>query len=141
MKNLKKMLMGLALLFTFGTAVAATASGSKPTKDDVFNVYLNAVVHGKLTGIDDAIDDAAQFNMIRGDNVNTISKQQVINSLKLNENVEQNCECRKSVVQDSDDMSTLKVEMKYADFSRIDVITAQRTGREWKITKVDTSYK
>jgi hypothetical protein len=141
MKTLKKMLMGMALLFAFGTAGAATASGLKPTKDAVFNVYLNAVVHGKLNGIDDAIDDDAEFNFIRGDNVNRISKQQIINSLKSVENIEQNCECTKTVVQDSDDVSMLKVEMKYADFSRIDVITAQRAGNGWKITKVDTSYK
>ncbi|GAC1561640.1 MAG: hypothetical protein NVS3B13_32480 [Mucilaginibacter sp.] len=135
------MLMGLALLFAFGTAVAATAYGSKPTKDEVFNTYLNAVVHGKLTGFEDAVDDDAQFNIIRGDNVNTISKQQVINSLKLSENVDQNCECTKTVVQDTDNMSVLKVEMKYVDFSRVDVITAERAGKGWKITKVDTSYK
>lgn len=141
MKTLKTMLMGLALLFAFGTAVAATATGSKPTKDEVFNTYLNAVVHGKLAGFEDAVDDDAQFNIIRGDNVNTISKQQVINSLKLAENVDQNCECTKTVVQDTDNMSVLKVEMKYADFSRVDVITAERAGKGWKITKVDTSYK
>ncbi|HWZ16269.1 MAG TPA: nuclear transport factor 2 family protein [Mucilaginibacter sp.] len=141
MKTLKTMLMGLALLFAFGTAGAATASGSKPTKDDVFNTYLNAVVHGKLAGIDEVIDDDAQFNIMRGGNVNTMSKLQVINSLKLAENIDQECQCTKSVVQDSDDMSTLKVEMKYADFSRIDVITAERAGKGWKITKVDTSYK
>ncbi|GAC1307949.1 MAG: hypothetical protein NVSMB24_20790 [Mucilaginibacter sp.] len=141
MKTLKTMLMGLALLFAFGTAVAATAYGSKPTKDEVFNTYLNAVVHGKLTGFEDAVDDDAQFNIIRGDNVNTISKQQVINSLKLSENVDQNCECTKTVVQDTDNMSVLKVEMKYVDFSRVDVITAERAGKGWKITKVDTSYK
>ncbi|MDB5123050.1 MAG: nuclear transport factor 2 family protein [Mucilaginibacter sp.] len=141
MKTVKTMLMGLALLFAFGTAGAATPSGSKPTKDDVFNTYLNAIVHGKLNGIDDAIDNDAEFNYIRGDNVNRITKQQVINALKSDENVEQNCQCTRSVVQDSDDLSTLKVEMKYAGFTRVDVITAQRAGNGWKITKVDTSYK
>jgi hypothetical protein len=141
MKTVKTMLMGLALLFAFGTAGAATASGSKPTKDEVFNTYLNAIVHGKLNGIDDAIDDDAEFNYIRGDNVNRITKQQVINALKSDENIEQNCQCTRSVVQDNDDISTLKVEMKYADFTRVDVITAQRAGNGWKVTKVDTSYK
>ena len=65
----------------------------------------------------------------------------MINTLKSSEGVEQNCECTKSVVQDSDEISTLKVEMKFSDFSRIDVITAQHAGNGWKITKVDTSFK
>ncbi len=140
MKTLKAMLMGLALVFAVGVASAATTSGPKPTKDDVFNTYLNAVVHGKLAGIEDVIDDEAEFNIKHGDNVSTIGKQQIIRSLKSTENIEQDCHCTKSVVQDSDDVSMLKVEMKYADFTRVDIITAQRAGHGWKITKVESSY-
>ncbi|MDP9047799.1 MAG: hypothetical protein M3N14_06655, partial [Bacteroidota bacterium] len=62
MKTLKTMLMGLALLFSVGSANAATAMRSAPTKDDVFNTYLNATVHGKLSGIDAVLDDNAEFN-------------------------------------------------------------------------------
>ncbi len=129
--------MGLALLFTVG---AAAASGVKPTKDDVFNTYLSATVHGKLNGIEDVIDDDAEFNIKHGDNVHTLSKEQIIGSLKSAENLHQACRCTKSVVQDGDDVSMLKVEMKYADFTRVDVITAQRAWKGWKITRVDISY-
>jgi Putative lumazine-binding len=142
MKILKKMMMALAVMFTCGVSYAASSHSTKnPTKDEVINTYLNAVVHGKLAGIDDAINDDAQFTMTRGERVNTLNKRQILENLKSSENIEQGCQCTKTVVQDSDDMTTQKVEMKYDDFTRTDVITAQRVGRGWEITKVDTSFK
>jgi ABC-type lipoprotein release transport system permease subunit len=142
MRTLKSILLGLALLMVCGVTKAANGSAlSNPTKDEVINTYLNAVVHGKLNGIEDAIDDDAQFNMMRGSDINTLSKQQILSSLKSNENIEQDCKCTSTVMQDSEDICVKKVEMKYSDFTRTDVVTAQRAGREWKITKVDTSFK
>jgi len=141
MKTLKAMMMGLALLFVCGISQAAPAGHDNSTKEAVMNTYLNAVVHGKLDGISDAIDDDAQFNMKRGDNMNTLTKSQILNSLKANEDIDQDCKCTKTVLQDDDEMSILRVEMKYADFTRTDVITAQRAGAGWKITKVETSFK
>jgi hypothetical protein len=142
MKTLKFVMLGTALLFAFVvTNAAAKTTHASPTKEEVINTYLNAVVHGKLDGIDNAIDNDAEFNMIRGGNVKTLTKPQIISSLKSSENVEQDCQCTKSVVQDSDDATVLKVEMKYNDFTRTDVITAERAANGWKITKVDTSFK
>ncbi|HTD41829.1 MAG TPA: nuclear transport factor 2 family protein [Mucilaginibacter sp.] len=141
MKTLKAMMMGLALLLVCGITQAAPTSHGNSTKDEVINTYLNAVVHGKLGGIDEAIDDDAQFNMKRGDRVNTLSKPQVLDALKSNENVDQDCQYTKIVLQDDDQISVLKVDMKYGDYTRTDVITAQHAGSGWKITKVETSFK
>lgn len=141
MKTLKAMVMGLALLLVCAVSQAAPAAGHNLSKDEVLNTYLNAVVHGKTAGIDDAIDDDATFYMKRGDNVNTLTKSQIISALKANENIEQDCQCAKTVLQNDDDVSKVKVEMKYKDFTRIDVITASRDGKTWQITSVETSYK
>ena len=82
MKTLKAMVMGLALLLVCAVSQAAPAAGHNLSKDEVLNTYLNAVVHGKTAGIDDAIDDDATFYMKRGDNVNTLTKSQIISALK-----------------------------------------------------------
>jgi hypothetical protein len=141
MKTLKKMMLALAILLTASAAYSATASTHAPSKDDVINTYLNAVVHGKLAGIENIIDDDAEFNLIRGNNVNRLNKGQILAALQSSENIDNDCQCTKTVVQDSDEISTVKVEMKHADFTRVDMITAQHAGNGWKITKVDTSFK
>jgi len=137
MKTLKAMVMGLALLLVCGVS---QASSGKSTKDEVMDAYLNAVVHGKIAGVENAIDDDAQFNIKRGNSVNSLTKPQMMESLRTSEDLEQQCECTKTKLMDDTDMSVLRVEMKFSDFTRIDVITAQRAGSGWKITKVETSF-
>jgi hypothetical protein len=141
MKTLKAVMMGMALLFICVASQAAPINDGNASKDEVMNTYLNAVVHGKLDGIDNAIDDDAQFDIQRGDNINTLNKSQIISSLKANENIDQDCQCTKKIMRDEDDVQVLKVDMKYQDFTRTDVVTAQRSGSKWKITKVETSFK
>lgn len=141
MKTLRAMMMmGLALLLVCGISQAAPI-GHGNSKDEVIDTYLNAIVHGKLDGVSDAIDDDAQFNMKRGERVSTLTKAQIMDGLKANANIEQDCRCTKSVLQDDDAKKILKVDMKYVDYTRTDVITAERAGSGWKITKVETSFK
>lgn len=141
MKTLRIMMVGLAMIVICGAANATGKLFSNNTKDDAINTYLNAVVHGKVNGIEDAIDDDAEFNTVRGERVNSMNKIQMVNYLKNNANIEQNCKCSGSVVLDTDDVFVKKVEMQYDGFTRTDVITAERSGSGWKVTKVQTSFK
>lgn len=141
MKTLKALMMGLALLLVCSISQAAPISHGNSTKDQVIDTYLNAVVHGKLDGVSDAIDDDAQFAIKRGEHINTLTKAQIMDALKTNVNVEQDCQCTKSVMQDDDMKKVLKVDMKYADYTRTDIITAEPVGAGWKVTKVETSFK
>lgn len=140
MKTLKAMMMGLALLLVCSFSQAAPI-GHGNSKDEVIDTYLNAIVHGKLDGVSDAIDADAQFYMKRGERVNTLTKAQIMDGLKASANIEQDCQCTKTVMQDDDQKKVMKVDMKYADYTRTDVITAEPIGAGWKITKVETSFK
>jgi hypothetical protein len=141
MKTLKTMMMGLALLLVCGISQAAPTGHGNATKDQVIDTYLNAIVHGKLDGIGDAIDDDAKFFTQRGDLVNTLSKSQILDALNASANIEQQCQCTKSVLQDDEEKKVVRVDMKYADYTRTDTITAEPAGKGWKITKVETSFK
>ncbi|MDB4904053.1 MAG: nuclear transport factor 2 family protein [Mucilaginibacter sp.] len=142
MKTLKSIVLSLVLLVVFiGTKAAASTPSLALNKDAVINIYLNAIVHGKLNGIDDAIDDDAHFNMIRGQVVNTLNKNQILNYLKAIGNTEQNCTFTTDVIKERDNVIIIKVEMKYNELTRTDIVTEVGSGNEWKITKVDTSFK
>jgi hypothetical protein len=142
MKTLKAMTMGLALTLAIGVASAAPKTHhNSPTKDEVIDTYLNAVVHGNLDGINKAIDDDAQFYTVHSNRVSLVNKSQMIAYLKANTAVSQDCDCTGTVLQDTDDTFVKKEEIKYDGVTRTDVITAQRAGDGWKITKVETSFK
>lgn len=142
MKTLKSIVLSLVLLVVFmgSKAVAGTPSVAL-NKEAVINVYLNAVVHGRLDGIEEAIDEGASFNMIRGQIVNTLNKNQILSYLKSVENMEQNCTVTTDVIKEGNNVILTKIEMRYNNLIRTDIITLTGSGKKWKITKVDTSFK
>ncbi len=142
MKIIKEVMIGLMLILVVGGANASTS----PRRIDLskfraVNTYINAVVHGKLNNVKEVIDDDAFFNIQHGNKYNTVNKPEVLYALSWTENMEQKCKYSKSIVWEDAGMSILKLNMKYADFTRTDIVTLQRAGAEWKITKVETSFK
>jgi hypothetical protein len=140
MKTLKAIMTGLALLMVCGFASAKTITLNNPTKDEAVDTYTNAVVHGDLSGIENAIDDDAQFNMTRAGHTTILTKDELINYLKSGADFQQKCKCTGSVVQDTDDKYIKKVTMDFGGYIRTDVVTAERAGNGWKVTKVETSF-
>ncbi|HEY4327300.1 MAG TPA: nuclear transport factor 2 family protein [Mucilaginibacter sp.] len=141
MKTLKSALTAIALLFI---CVAANATvnpnAGKPTKNDVVNLYTDAIAHGKTSNLDNILDEGLQFNIIRGDNVNTLTKSQFVNYLKNNSVSDAPASTNTIVLQEDDNSAVIKVEFKYADLTRTDVVTLENTGG-WVITKVSSSFK
>jgi hypothetical protein len=141
MNILKVIMVTLVLVLACCFAYSSPVPASQQTKEKVIENYLNAVLHGKFDGLEEAVDEDAQFNIKRGNNVNVMNKLQLLDNLKSSENIEQDCECTKTVLLDDDDKSILRIDMKFGDFTRTDVVTEQRAGYGWKITKVETSFK
>ena len=142
MKIIKEIMVGAVLLFMCQNLKASTL----PKRTDLskymaVNTYINAVIHGRPYGIDDAIDDDVFINVQHGNKVNVAYKPQLLYTLKWTENMEQKCKYTKSIVWEDENLSIQKLSMKYPDFTRTDVITLQRAGSGWKITKVETSFK
>ncbi|WP_259071453.1 nuclear transport factor 2 family protein [Mucilaginibacter sp. X4EP1] len=141
MKTLKSVLTGIALLFI---CVAANATvkpiADKPTKTDIINIYIDAITHGKVNTLANVLDDAMEYDIQRGENVNALSKDQLIQSLKDAGTSDASVTTEITTLADDDDASTIKVAFKYADYVRTDVITLSKTNG-WAITKIVTSTK
>jgi len=134
--------MALALIAVCGLASASPKTNDgNATKQSVVDTYLNAVVHGNMSGIGNAIDDNAHFYIERGVRVLATDKRHVLDNLKATANIDQNCDCSSTVLKEGDTFLVEKVEMKFDGVTRTDVITAQLSDDGWKITKVETSFK
>src|SRR5277367_3510380 len=73
MKTLKSILLGLALL-AVGTAVKANNTNDGTlTENHAINTYVDAMTRGKLQGLNDVLDQSAQFSMLRGKTVLSFS--------------------------------------------------------------------
>ena len=140
MKTLKSAMMGIALLFVCVAANATTKpAAEKMTKDDVIRVYTDAVANGKTSDLDRILDSSMQFNMQRGDNTNTLNKDEFISSVK-NAVPDPSVKATSNIMQDDDNSAMVKVEFKYDGFTRTDMVTLQNSAG-WVVTKVDSSFK
>lgn len=140
MKNLKSIVLGLLFLVV---AVAAKATGNQPsgklTKNDVLNIYMNAAAHGKIEGLDKVLAEDVQYNMVRGERTISIDKTQMMESFKAGQNVDQNCKCSTTTIEDTDERLVVKFDMKFEGYTNTHVITIVNKGYGWEISKVDTS--
>lgn len=141
MKTLKSLLAGITLLFV---CVAANAS-VKPvagslSKDDVIKIYIDAIAHGQTENLGAVLDNYLQYETKRGDDVTTFTKDQLINYLKSNGAPSESITTNTVVFTDDEKSSLIKVEFKYNDIVRTDLITLSKS-KGWKITKIESSFK
>lgn len=136
MKTLKSIMLGLAMLAFCGAVKANTKDNGKLTPNYAVNTYVDAMTRGRISGLKDVLDNSVTFNTVRGKQVLSFSKKQMLDYFKSNGNTEQICTTSTSVVESNANIAIVKVDMKYADFTRSNYVTIANTGNGWKITNV-----
>ena len=141
MKILKSMLAGIALLFICisANAIIKPITG-KLTRDEVVKIYIDATTSGNVSKLDNVLADDLQFDIQRGDYVNTLDKNQLIDYLKNNTVSDPSVKITTTVEQEDDKSSVVKVEFKYDSYTRTDEVTLYKTTG-WLITKVVSVFK
>lgn len=139
MKTLKSILLGLALIVT-ATVVKAN-DNEKLTKDHAISTYIDAVAHGKLEGLNQVLDNNVKFSMMRGNQVISFSKSEMLTSLQASKNTEQDCKVNTTTVENNGEVAIVKVELQYEGFTRSNLVTVSNTGSGWKITNVHSVFK
>ena len=138
MKTLKSIMFGLALLLATGVANAKSTTPSALSKNDVVTVYTNAVIHGNLQNLEQALAKDVEYTMYRGEKTFKLNKQALIGSFKASENVEQKCQYTSTIVSDVDQTMVLKFDMQFDGYIRSSTLTIKKQGEDWKITKIET---
>lgn len=141
MKTLKTIFIALLVTLTF-TVVKANIPNLKErlTMRYAINTYVDAFAHGKSAGLAEIIDENAKFSHNRGQQVISFSKNQILQSLEKEENVEQNCTTTAKAIESNTNLVVYKVQMKYQNFYRTNYVTMTDTGNGWKITNVSSTF-
>jgi len=136
MKILKSIMLGLSML----VLCTAAQAGPKPTKTQVVDIFMDAAAHGKVDGLEKVLDNQVEYNTKRGENTITSNRDQLLSFFNASKNVEQNCKCSSTVLDDNDEQMVVKIEMKYSNYTRINVVTIENKGLDtWRITKINSS--
>jgi len=141
MKTLKSILLGLALMVVCGAVKANNTDDGKLTQNHAINTYVDAMTRGKLQGLNDVLDQSAQFSMLRGKTVLSFSKKQMLDYLQANKNTEQTCTITTSIVESDANFAVVKVDMKFDGFVRSNYVTIANIGNGWKITNVYSVFE
>ena len=140
MKTLKN--IALVMLLTLSSYGFTQAAPDKPgtMKDQVISAYIDCTTQGNLQNMDQIFSDNFQHTMNRNGNLFTINKKEMIDFLKATKDVKQNCETTYSIVEESRDCMIAKVSMKYANFTKVDLVTICAGEAGWSVSQVVSTY-
>ena len=148
MKTLVKTFAAAALIAVSTFTMAAEGPGSKLAKANVnlstadlaLDHYVAVTTEGESAGVEQIF--ATDFSQkVQASNAQTHSRSALIKSLKKQKGEKLNCTVTSDIIQESADYMVAKVTLKFEDFTKTDLVTLERVGNEWKVSKSINSYK
>jgi tRNA A37 threonylcarbamoyladenosine modification protein TsaB len=148
MKAIVKIFAAAALIAVSTFAMAAEGPGAKATKTNVnlstadfaLEHYVAVTTKGESAGVEQLF--AADFNQkIQATNAQSNSRSEVIKSLKKQKGEKLNCTVSTDIMEESADYMVAKVTLKFENFAKTDLVTLERVGNDWKVSKSINSYK
>ena len=148
MKTLVKTFAAAALIAVSTFAMAAEGPGAKATKTNVnlstadfaLEHYVAVTTKGESAGVEQLF--AADFNQkIQATNAQSNSRSEVVKLLKKQKGEKLNCAVSTDILEESADYMVAKVTLKFENFTKTDLVTLERVGNDWKVSKSINSYK
>jgi len=140
MKTLKSLFLGLALL-VITNVVKADEPAAIITRNQAISTYINAMTQGNNAGLSEVIDQSAKFSILRGKSVISFDKADLMKFADQNQSVKQACTTTATEIESNADMSVVRVDMKFENFTRSNYVTMANTEDGWKITNVYSVFK
>ncbi len=148
MNSLVKTFAAAALIAVSTFAMAAEGPGAKATKVNVnlstadlaLDHYVAVTTAGESAGVEQLF--AEDFNQkIQSSNVQSNSRSGVVKLLKKQKGEKLNCTVSTDIIEESADYMVAKVTLKFENFTKTDLVTLERVGNDWKVSKSINSYK
>ncbi|GAA0881522.1 hypothetical protein BCY89_13545 [Sphingobacterium siyangense] len=148
MKTLVKTFAAAALIVVSTFAMATEGPGAKATKTNVnhstadlaLDHYVAVTTEGESTGVEQLF--AEDFNQkIQATNAQSNSRSAVVKLLKKQKGEKLNCAVSADIIEESADYMVAKITLKFENFTKTDLVTLERAGNNWKVSKSINSYK
>ena len=148
MNSLVKTFAAAALIAVSTFAMAADKPVSKSEKitvnlstaDFALAHYVAVTTEGESAGVEQIF--AADFNQkIQASNAQNHSRSAIVKLLKKQKGEKLNCAVSTDILEESADYMVAKVILKFENFTKTDLVTLERVGNYWKVSKSINSYK
>ncbi|WP_134090106.1 nuclear transport factor 2 family protein [Olivibacter sp. XZL3] len=141
MKTSIKLFIVAIILFSSSAFASATEDRNLSTAENAIHEYIDGITLGRTENIEALFAESFKRNTAGNGAVYSHSKKQVVDFLKQNRNLKQNCITQYDVIEQSAQFALAKLEMRYPEFTKIEYVQLCREGSEWKINQVTTTYK
>ncbi|QRY57260.1 hypothetical protein [Sphingobacterium siyangense] len=148
MKTLVKTFAAAALIAVSTFAMATEGPGAKATKANVnlstadlaLDHYVAVTTEGESAGVEQLF--AEDFNQkIQASNAQSNNRSAVVKLLKKQKGEKLNCTVCTDILEESADYMVAKVTLKFENFTKTDLVTLERVGNDWTVSKSINSYK
>ncbi|WP_313492344.1 nuclear transport factor 2 family protein [Sphingobacterium multivorum] len=148
MKTLVTTITAAALIAVSTFAMAAEGPGAKATKANVnlstaefaLEHYVAVTTEGESAGVEQLF--AEDFSQkIQSSNAQSNSRSGVVKLLKKQKGEKLNCTVTTDILEESADYMVAKVTSRFENFTKTDLVTLERVGNDWKVSKSINSYK
>ncbi|MGE8379445.1 MAG: nuclear transport factor 2 family protein [Sphingobacterium sp.] len=148
MKTLVKAFAAAVLIAVSTFVMAADKTVSKTEKvtinlstaDFALDHYVAVTTEGESAGVEQLF--AKDFNQkVQSANAKTNSRDEVVKYLKKQKGEKLNCAVSTEILEESVDYMVAKVTLKFENFTKTDLVTLEREGSGWKVSKSINSYK
>jgi hypothetical protein len=148
MNSLVKTFAAAALIAISTFAMAADKPASKSEKlnvnlstaDLALDRYVAVTTAGESSGVEQLF--TADFNQkIQASNAQSYGRSEIVKSLKKQKGEQFNCMVSTDIIEESANYMVAKVTMKFENFTKTDLVTLERVGNDWKVSKSINSYK
>lgn len=140
MKNLIKTLLTFSFMIVACSFVKADPKTASKPMNYTLTKFIEGTTLGEISGLPVLLDDGFKMDINCGSRTFSFNKKQVVDFMKKTKHIVQNCSTTYKVVEENDDVTIAKVEMKYPNFTRVNYVTLVNHGSYWSITNVSSSY-
>ncbi|OOG16359.1 hypothetical protein BWD42_21730 [Sphingobacterium sp. CZ-UAM] len=110
------------------------------TADLALDHYVAVTTEGESVGVKQLF--TKDFNQkVQSANAKTNSRDEVVKYLKKQKGERLNCEVSTDIIEESTGYMVAKVTLKFENFTKTDLVTLERVGSGWKVSKSINSYK
>ncbi|MDQ1151863.1 hypothetical protein QE382_003847 [Sphingobacterium zeae] len=121
-------------------AKATKANVNLSTADFALEHYVAVTTEGESAGVEQLF--AADFNQkIQATNAQTHGREAIVKLLKKQKGEKLNCTVSTDIIEESADYMVAKVTLKFENFTKTDLVTLEREGDKWKVSKSINLYK
>jgi hypothetical protein len=147
MKTLVKTFAAATLIVVSTFAMAAEGPALKSDKANVnlstadlaLDHYVAVTTEGESAGVEQLF--AEDFNQkIQASNTQSNSRSAVVKLLKKQKGEKLNCIVSTDIIEESADYMVAKVTLKFENFTKTDLVSLERVGNDWKVSKSINSY-